>query len=473
MKNPLTRRTFLGTTSAVAGAQMMAKSSKADPNESRSISFSSNADLKTAVGELVLKTPFIDTHEHFWEESLRIRSIRERDSALPAPDFGMLLCHYTDSDLQVAGMPPEEYKQTQDWDVSLAKKWELAAPYYARCRHTGYQLCVRETLRLLFDETDLREDNYKRISKQVAEHTVPGLYAHVLHDVANIEYAHVNCIQNAVFRETKTPELLGVDLSINTLFSAPNLDILGEMLGEKVKTLSQAREAIDVCFQKYADQAVAIKSQCAYWRSLNFQNATEEQAAPIFKRYAGKEELSGEEEEIMQGYLFHYCMEKAAEAHLVVKLHTGYYVGHGNMPLARVRNNVSDLCPIFKAHPNTIFSLFHISYPYQDEAIAVAKHYSNVYVDMCWAWIINPAASVRFLKEFIMAAPACKLFTFGGDYLPVELTAGHAAIARRGITQALVELVQESWVEEEDVPDLITRIMCGNARETFDRKKNV
>ena len=62
----------------------------------------------------------------------------------------------------------------------------------------------------------------------------------------------------------------------------------------------------------------------------------------------------------------------------------------------------------------------HIDYPYQDEAIALAKHYSNVWIDMCWAWIINPAAGVRFLKEFIMAAPASKVLTFGGDYRPVE-----------------------------------------------------
>jgi predicted TIM-barrel fold metal-dependent hydrolase len=245
------------------------------------------------------------------------------------------------------------------------------------------------------------------------------------------------------------------------------------MLGDKVKTLAEAKAAIDACFQKYAHKAVAVKSQCAYWRSLNFLNAGEEEAEPVFKRYAAGDVLSPEEHEVMQGHLFHYCMKKAAETNLVVKLHTGYYAGHGGMPLARVRDNVSDLCPVFKEHPDTKFSLFHIAYPYQEEIIAVAKQYANVYADMCWAWIINPAASVRFLKEFIMAAPVCKLFTFGGDYLPVEMTVGHAAIARRGIAQAVIELVQEGWLMEEDVPDLVTRIMCGNAREVFGGKKNV
>ena len=32
----------------------------------------------------------------------------------------------------------------------------------------------------------------------------------------------------------------------------------------------------------------------------------------------------------------------------------------------------------------------HIAYPYSDELVALAKHYPNVYVDMCWAWSIDP-----------------------------------------------------------------------------------
>jgi hypothetical protein len=86
---------------------------------------------------------------------------------------------------------------------------------------------------------------------------------------------------------------------------------------------------------------------------------------------------------------------------------------------------------------------------------------------MCWAWIINPAASVRFLKEFLMAAPANKLFTFGGDYIIAENIVGHSVIARRGIARALSELVAEGWLQREDVPPLAARIMNGNARATF------
>ena len=109
----------------------------------------------------------------------------------------------------------------------------------------------------------------------------------------------------------------------------------------------------------------------------------------------------------------------------------------------------------------------HIGYPYQDEFITLAKHYRNVSIDLCWAWIINPAAGVRFVKEFLMAAPANKLYTFGGDYIPVEPVYGHSRIARMGLTQALTELVETGWIALEETPELIERLMRGNARETF------
>ena len=113
------------------------------------------------------------------------------------------------------------------------------------------------------------------------------------------------------------------------------------------------------------------------------------------------------------------------------------------------------------------FVLMHIGYPYQDEFIALAKHYHNAYIDMCWAWIINPVAGVRFLKEFLLGAPANKIFTFGGDYITVETIYGHSRIARLGIAQALSELVEEGWIALEETRSLIERIMRGNAQDVF------
>jgi hypothetical protein len=99
--------------------------------------------------------------------------------------------------------------------------------------------------------------------------------------------------------------------------------------------------------------------------------------------------------------------------------------------------------------------------------ISVAKHYTNAFIDMGWAWIINPIAAKDFLKKYLVAAPANKILTFGGDYIPVEPVLGHAAIARRDITLALAELVEEGWVSLDDAMVMIDPIMHGNARSIF------
>jgi hypothetical protein len=86
---------------------------------------------------------------------------------------------------------------------------------------------------------------------------------------------------------------------------------------------------------------------------------------------------------------------------------------------------------------------------------------------MCWAWIINPLAAKDFLKKLLVTASSNKLLPFGGDYIPVEPVLGHAAIARRGIAQALVELVDEGWLTSADAMSLVDPICHGNARRLF------
>lgn len=56
---------------------------------------------------------------------------------------------------------------------------------------------------------------------------------------------------------------------------------------------------------------------------------------------------------------------------------------------------------------------------------------------------------------------------FGGNYIPVEPILGHAAIARRGVAQALAELVEEGWLKLADALELVDPILHQNARQLF------
>jgi len=178
-----------------------------------------------------------------------------------------------------------------------------------------------------------------------------------------------------------------------------------------------------------------------------------------------------EERKALEDHLFWYSVRKATEYQLPVKIHTGYYAGQNRMPLGRLQKNAAAACDLCRISPDTRFVFMHIDYPFYEDLIAVAKHYTNCYIDMCWAWIISPVASVNFLKQYLVTAPANKVLTFGGDYIPVEPVIGHVALARKGISLALRDLVEEGWLGLDSAVDLVDGIMRGNARIIFDLKE--
>jgi predicted TIM-barrel fold metal-dependent hydrolase len=414
---------------------------------------------------------FVDTHEHLWEESKRLSALEAGErSNIPAPDFGILTSHYSDSDLQVAGMPNKDLEAIQGYTLTPAEKWKLLAPWYALIRHTGYGRCMRESVRALYGVDDLRDDSVEIIAQKMRAAIVPGFYKTILRDVCKIEYAQVNSLEKPLFMETAQPDLLAQDLSTVPLCTNIDIDDMPARANIEVANLRDWHRVIDWAFDTYGPRAIATKNQCAYERALNFDRVKTSDAAPLFDEYRrkGRHDMRPEDFKAIQDHLFHYCIDQAADHNLVVKLHTGYYAGQGSMPLSRLRTNAGDCCDLLMAHRNARFDFFHIAYPYQDEMIAIAKQHPNAYVDLCWAWIINPTACVRFLKEFITAAPANKLVTFGGDMMPIELVPGHAAVARQGIAQALHELLEEDWLTEADIEPLAQRLMNGSAHELFD-----
>ncbi|MCX8065313.1 MAG: amidohydrolase family protein [Candidatus Hydrogenedentes bacterium] len=468
MSKDINRRDFIGLAGSSVGVGIFGN----NPKSSKEADIG-NIGSKGPVSEiqvLVEKTPFIDTHEHLPPESERVSNKDNRDFT-PTPDIGLLFSHYANSDLQVAGLSSGDYNKLISWELSPKDKWNLISPYYEKCRNTGYLLCVRESLKALFGEEDLSEGNCEKISEMIREGIQPGFYRRILRDVANIEYVQINCLKSGVFRESEpASDLICFDIStVGIASSIRNLKSLNKFSGMEVTSLKEAHNAIEHIFEKFGPKAIAVKDQSAYGRKLLYERVKDEDVEPIFKKFVRKpSDLLPEELKLIQDNLFRKCIQCATEYKLPIKLHTGYFAGFNGMDLSRVRDNLCDLVPLIKDFPNTTFVLMHIAYPYQHELIALCKHYRNVYADMCWSWIIDPVSATLFLKEFLLTAPMHKIFTFGGDYTPVELVPGHARIARKGITLAITQLLSEGWITESEVPELLDRIIHRNASETFD-----
>jgi len=303
------------------------------------------------------------------------------------------------------------------------------------------------------------QDGYEKVRR-------PGFYRFILQELASIESCQVNCI-TPPFKESEMPTLLMQDISTLGMFQGPDFAKYSGPAGIRVSSLADWHRVIDWWFTTYGRFAVAAKSQNAYSRDIDYEKIPAETVEGVFDKILAGQPVSPEEKKALEDHLFWVTTDHATRAGLPVKLHTGYYVGHDYMPLSRLASNPDSAAALCRLSPETRFVFMHICYPFYEPMIALAKQYTNAYLDMCWAWIINPVAAKDFLKKYLVTAPANKIFTFGGDYYPVEPVLGHATLARQGIALALSELVDEGWLPLSNAMDLTDLIMHENARQVF------
>jgi len=424
------------------------------------------ADARRAIFERVAATPLIDTHEHLLEE--RERLVGTEHPRIGSDDWSLLLSHYLDSDMVVAGMSGADYERFFSPEVDPADKWKLLAPWWPAVRNTGYGTAVTLAMRELYGVQALSAETVRQVQQGYEKTRRKGFYREILCERGKIESCQVNNITGSPFGLSDMPTLLMQDLSIVGMFSGPGFGTFGEPAGIEVRGLEDWHRVIDWWFDKYGKYAVAVKSQNAYGRDIDYARTPKEQAEGAFAARLRNESPAAEQRKAMEDHLFWYAVDKATACNLPVKLHTGYYAGQGSMPLDRLIRNPGSATNLCRDGREARFVFMHICYPYYEDLIAAAKQWPNAYVDMCWAWIINPVAAKDFLKKFLVTAPANKVLTFGGDYIPVEPVLGHAMVARRGIGLALAELVEEGWMTLDDAMEKAEMVMCGNARRLFD-----
>ncbi len=461
--NPISRRKTLQAAS-VLGASALLHSNAEGAADGAGEEAVMPGRVNPAIAERVFATPLIDTHEHLIEEKERLAGTSH--PRVQADDWSLLLSHYLNSDLLVAGMPKDAYDRFFSKETDPVDKWRCIEPYWLAVKNTGYGQAVRIAMRQLYDVADLSAATVRKVQAGYEGTRRPGFYRRILCELGKIESCQVNYLGRP-FGESSMPTLLMQDLSIVGMFAGPDLNGFGKPTGVDVQSLSDWHRVIDWWFDKYGKYAVAVKSQNAYSRDIDYEQVPAEKAEGIFKKRIAGERMTGAERKDLEDHLFWYAVQKATEHKLPIKLHTGYYAGQNSMPLGRLLHNAGSATDLCRRAPQSRFVFMHICYPYYEELIAAAKQHTNAYVDMCWAWIVNPVAAKDFLKKFLVTAPANKILTFGGDYIPVEPVLGHAVIARRGITLALSELVEEGWLSLSDAMDLIDPIMHNNARQIF------
>ena len=398
-------------------------------------------DLTRGILQDLQGLPVIDTHEHLpYAEDMRDRNtdiLRE------------YLSHYMSSDIVSAGMTPTCMETVRDHTRPLLERWRLVEPYWEACRYTGYGRALDIAVSRIYGIDGIRGSTIEALNAAFVAALAPGHYKRVLKDICGIRVSILDGLSGGAacdrtfFRRVWQPHYAVLQPRASTMILATEKE-----QSVTIKTLTDWMDAFDRDLEGMLAQGiVALKSTTAYSRSLLFRNVPFAEARDAFagSLRGWQDRGRGEDDAFCipveaQDFMMHHILKRANEKHLVFQFHTGLQEGNGN---TIANSDPSLMSGLFLSYPEVDFDLFHISYPYQGVATTLAKNFRNVFVDMCWAHIISPAASRAALSDFLDALPFTKISAFGGDYMFVDGICGHLAIARENVARTLAEKVSE------------------------------
>ncbi len=162
--------------------------------------------------------------------------------------------------------------------------------------------------------------------------------------------------------------------------------------------------------------------------------------------------------------MFHFILDIANRKNLIVQIHTGIHEGSGNI---LSNSNPELLSNLFLEYPDVTFDIFHMSYPYQNELTVLAKNFANVFIDMCWAHIVSPNASVNALLEWFDTVPLNKISAFGADYLFIDGVYGHLKLAQQDVAKALSIKVNEGLFDIDKAKEVAKMLFYDNPKDIF------
>ncbi len=402
----------------------------------------------------------VDTHEHMR---------RENDWVENGPDILQdLFGNYVPADLITAGASPEAMRDLMDASKDIASRFEGIRDAWEATQFTGYGEAVSLIAKHIYGLDELTGDGLASADNLQTLRT-PGKRYHILHDIANLDHIQTDDFSWPCTPDTSGPDFFLYDLSWATFCNGQvDPSAIHAETGVEVSDLASLKCGMEAIFAKHAGCAIAVKSQHAYNRTLSWIERSDTEASDALNTVLTQS--ASEIDEATRLCLGDWCwargVELTIEHNLPFKIHTGYYAGNDRMPVRRIP--AGNMCALFARYLDAKFVLMHIAYPYNDELVALAKHYRNIWVDFCWAWSIDPYSSRDFLRRCIHAVPSNKLFAFGGDTGWPTSAMAYAIQARNEIRRALEAEIADGYLTEKQAMAFATRIMNTNQYACFD-----
>jgi len=253
--------------------------------------------------------------------------------------------------------------------------------------------------------------------------------------------------------------------SAKSIYNATNEEVLSlkEISGvESVESLTDY-----LCFAESLikdakeNGAVALKNSQAYWRSISYENVSEQRANNLFEKAP---EITNPEKKELQDFMFHWILDKAAELKLPMQIHTGYLAGNGNQ---LDNGKPIKLNNLLLQHRDTRFDLFHGGFPWTGEFVSFGKMFPNVYLNLVWLPQISKQRAVVTFNEMLDCVPYNKIL-WGGDCHFIEETVGSLEFGKQVVCEVLANRIESGKMDEKTAREIINAVFRENAIKLFD-----
>lgn len=417
-----------------------------------------------------------DTHEHIIS-SIELQKHRRGLIEL----LGEAYLH---DDLIAAGAKDEMFSPI----YSDEERWNMLLPYLECVRNTTYYRCLIHALNDLYgvDIKEIDHSNWKILNERLKQSAISGesWYRYVLKEKGRIKYCMLDMdrtmdseisdwkekglpsIKDNTFQKEFFTRVSRID-PLTHLVSADTRKELERLYSLKISDIDDVIRLMELFILKAEEnESVCYKSVAAYFRTLDIEECTKEDAQKCLKEVlAGRESVK--ERMKVQNFMIHYLIRRAGEQKVPFQFHTGMQALNANT----IRNSDPlNLNPIFLKYPDNRFIMLHGGYPFSREAGVIAKKFPNVYLDFSWLPQIGFDAAIQSAREWFDMVPMNKM-TWGGDCRHVENSYSAVLLFRRLMYQVLEEKIQSHYLSTETALEMVRKIMYGNAVNIYALQK--
>ena len=429
-----------------------------------------NSSIFDGLSAFITDLPLIDCHDHS----------HKAEPVLVDPIQALVEGYFLTDVITVCS--DEEGAFILNTEIPWQKRWPAFERAWRLAKNTGYGMVIKRVLREFYDIEELTFEAMASMENRLLKLEDEAVFDAIL-EKANIKLRIADTwddplnpgriAQEAVLDGTlKLPVRGKITIPLRNyhdVFSYENIQHRMRPLKRNVTSLDEYLEGCFDIFKAYKDfGAVAFKDQAAYRRAINYENPTRAEAEKVFNYLMTHQRSANQypgSMKVLDDYLFHALLRLVKEIDLPVQLHTGL--------LAGMRQDVSganaiQLAPVLELHRDVRFDLFHANWPYGGELLFLGKNYPNVYLNFCWANIIDPIYCQNLFQQAISVVPMGKIFLFGSDFSGFADHAwAHAMIAKENLAIALTNMVELEYLQMSEAKDIAVHWCYENPRRFF------